>query len=80
MSFSEKSDNKAGIARNLGNIGNVYQLKHDYHRALEYYFKAMKINEDLGKKTGIATNLVNIGRVYELLSDYEKRLFFFINH
>jgi tetratricopeptide (TPR) repeat protein len=30
-------------ASSLGNIGNAYQRKGDYDKALEYYFKSVEI-------------------------------------
>jgi protein O-GlcNAc transferase len=49
----------------------------DYPKALEYYSKALHINEEIGNKDGIATNLGNIGIVYLSLSDYPKALEYF---
>jgi hypothetical protein len=40
-------------------LGMCIQIK-----ALEYYFKALKINEEIGDKQGQAINLGNIGIVY----------------
>ncbi len=70
--------NKSGIARNLGNIGSVYEKQAEsqrssdsaayreriYNKALDYYFKALKMDEELGNKSGIATDLGNIGSLY----------------
>jgi hypothetical protein len=33
--------------------------------ALEYYFKALKISEEIGDKKGIARKLGNIGTIYK---------------
>ncbi|MBI5219020.1 MAG: tetratricopeptide repeat protein [Bacteroidia bacterium] len=72
----EELRDKNGIATVLGNIGNVYLEQGDYskvypvesdslfNRALDYYFKVLKIREELGDKNGIATVLGNIGNVY----------------
>jgi len=42
------------MANQLGNIGGVYQEKADYPNALNYYFRALKIDEGLEIKTGCA--------------------------
>jgi class 3 adenylate cyclase len=55
----------------------VYLNLSDYAKALEYYQKALAINEELGNKPGIAINLGNIGNVYNHLSDYAKALEYF---
>ena len=44
---------KKAMAATIGNIGNVYVNQGDYPKALEYYFKALKIDEELGNKKGI---------------------------
>ncbi len=62
----------------LGNIGIVYRYQSDYPKALEYYFKSLKINEELERKSGIAANLGNIGVVYRLQSEYSKALNYFL--
>jgi tetratricopeptide (TPR) repeat protein len=58
----------------LVNIGNVYASQGDYSKALDYYFKALKINEEIGNKMGQAPNLGNIGNVYGSQGDYSKAL------
>jgi tetratricopeptide (TPR) repeat protein len=65
------------MAANLGNIGNVYHAQSDYPKALEYYFKALKMDEELGDKRGMAIRLVNIGNVYHAQSDYTKALAYY---
>ncbi|MBI4648516.1 MAG: SpoIIE family protein phosphatase, partial [Bacteroidia bacterium] len=62
--LSEKQEVKNKIAAVLGNIGLVYSDQGDYPKALDYYFKALKIAEELGNKNGIAGLLGNIGIVY----------------
>ena len=39
-----------GIARNIGNMGNVYQETGDYARALKYLLEAAAMNKELGEK------------------------------
>ncbi len=43
-----------------------------YAKALEYYFKALKIDEELDKKSGIAANLGNVGALYTAMGEFEK--------
>jgi adenylate cyclase len=58
----------------LNNIGVVYWYQSDYPKALEYYFKALKIDEELSDKSEIAGTLCNIGIVYNSQEDYPKAL------
>ncbi|MBI4931799.1 MAG: tetratricopeptide repeat protein [Bacteroidetes bacterium] len=53
------------MAKRLGNIGIVYDFQGDYPKALDYYFKSLKMFEDLGNKNGIAADLGNIGNIYD---------------
>ena len=63
-----------GIASSLGNIGNIYYQQGDYPKALDQYFKSLKIKEKLGNKKGIANSLNNIGLIYFEQGDYPKAL------
>lgn len=70
---SEQKRNTADIRRNkanqavpIGNIGNIYYDQEDYPKALDYYLRALKIQEELGDKIGMAVNLGNTGGVYKL--------------
>ena len=46
----------------------------DYSKALDYFHKALKINEELGNKMKIAGNLNNIGTIFNVQSNYPKAL------
>ncbi len=41
-------------SKTIGNIGLVYWQQSDHSKALKYYFRALKIDEELGNNTGIA--------------------------
>jgi len=71
-----KEDSES-LAKVYNLLGLVYWNLSDYQKALEYYSKALQINEEIGKKDGIATNLGNIGIVYQNLSDYPKAIEYF---
>jgi tetratricopeptide (TPR) repeat protein len=59
-------EKQSGYATSLNNIGFAYELQGKHTEALDYYFKAQKIGEDLGlRKTELyASTLNNIGAVY----------------
>jgi len=65
----EELGNKNYIAVSLGNIGNVYKNQDDHSKALEYYFKGLKMAEELGNKDGIARHLGYIGTIYDEYGD-----------
>ncbi|MCW3122773.1 MAG: hypothetical protein JWQ38_2265, partial [Flavipsychrobacter sp.] len=55
-------------------IGIVYQVQSDYPHAHEYYFKALKIEEELGDKKRAANTNIGIGTVYRNQSDFPHAL------
>ena len=73
-SFPITQATKKGIADSYSNFGIVYWRKSDYTKALEYYFKALKIDEELRNKNGIARHLCNIGLVNRDQGDYPMAL------
>ncbi|GIV30297.1 MAG: hypothetical protein KatS3mg028_1363 [Bacteroidia bacterium] len=58
----------------LESSANIHLAQGDYAKALENYFKALSINEEVGNKQGQAINLGNIGAVYHEQGDYAKAL------
>jgi len=76
LKIDEELNNKAGIAMHLGNIGLVYanqavspltpplQKNELQSKALDFYFKALKIDEERKDKNGIAADLGNMGNLY----------------
>lgn len=63
----------------IGNIGVVFHEQGNFAKALEYYFKALKINEEIGNKQSKAANFGNIGIVYDDLGDYSKALEYYFD-
>jgi tetratricopeptide (TPR) repeat protein len=59
-----------------GNIGNYYLTKGELEKALEYYKKALELEQDeeLRRKEGIAKQLGNIGNIYRIKGELEKAL------
>lgn len=85
LKIKEELGDKLGIAKRLGNIGVAYHGQAEsitnlseknvlLNKALEYYFKAMKLDEELGHRRGIAIQFGNIGDIYYEKSDYLKAL------
>ncbi|GIV30295.1 MAG: hypothetical protein KatS3mg028_1361 [Bacteroidia bacterium] len=61
-------------ARSAGNIGIVYKDQGNYAKALEYYFKALKVDEELKNKNGILRHFGNIGGVFHAQRNFNKAL------
>lgn len=66
---SEALDYRKGIAGTMQGFGNVYANLSEYDKALEYYHKALSVNEELSNTPGIASSLGGIGTVYARISD-----------
>ena len=56
------------------NIGVVYFYQEDFENAIEYYNKALKIDQKAGDREGESTCLNNIGSSYFSLNKFEKAL------
>jgi serine phosphatase RsbU (regulator of sigma subunit)/Tfp pilus assembly protein PilF len=62
------------FAAALNNIGFTYMNQGDIPKAIEYYHKSLKIQEEIGNKEGIAISLNNIGGIYMNQGDIPKAL------
>lgn len=60
-----------------GNMGSVYYSRSSYAKALEYYFKALKMYQELSDEKGQAFIYGNIGLVYKEQLAYDKALLYF---
>jgi tetratricopeptide (TPR) repeat protein len=67
----------SGLARAYGSIGIVFSEQNNYAKALEYYFKAIKIYREAGEDEILATAYNNIGIVYKTQKEYTKALEYF---
>ncbi len=68
---------KNGLARTYGSIGVVCSEQNNYAKALEYYFKALKIYRETKQESIVARAYNNIGIVYKALKEYDKALEYF---
>lgn len=65
---------KSGISAKLANIGSVYGGQGDFPKALDYFFKGLKIAEEVNSEKQVAIILGNIGGIYMDQHDYPKAL------
>jgi len=78
LKIAEELGNKSYQAIALGNIGNIYDDRSRIaktrmkdrtsdslcKKAFDYYFKALRIDEELGNKNGVARHFSNIGSLF----------------
>lgn len=70
-------DTKIGLANAYGCIGIVCSEQNNYAKALEYYFKSLKLYEETNQQDVMAVIYNNIGNVYEAQKEYSKALEYF---
>lgn len=68
---------KKYLAESFNNKGIIFNNKGDINRALEFFSKSLKIEEEIGNKVGIASALNNIGFIYHSQGDIPMTLEFF---
>ncbi|MCK4732984.1 MAG: tetratricopeptide repeat protein, partial [Methanophagales archaeon] len=70
----EKIRDKEEKAKILGELGVIFYYSGELEKAIEYYEKALKLEEELEIKEGIAAILGNIGIVYSTRGELDKAL------
>ncbi|MES2566966.1 MAG: tetratricopeptide repeat protein [Bacteroidota bacterium] len=65
------------IASALNNIGFLANNRGDVPKALSYYQKSLKIQEEIKDKAGIANSVNNIGYIHNSRGDIQKALDFY---
>src|ERR1035437_525711 len=53
IQLAQKVDFKKGLASACNTCGTAYNYKGDYPKSLEYYLKALKIDEEIKDKNGM---------------------------
>ncbi len=74
VSKSKINDIKDRLAITYGSIGVVCSEQNNYAKALEYYFKALKLHEETKEEEYMAHTYNNIGIVYKEQKEYGKAL------
>jgi len=76
-SNKNNKDMIGGLANAYGSIGVVCSEQNNYPKALEYYFKALKLYTGINQQHVVAFINNNIGIVYESQKEYDKALQYF---
>ncbi len=79
MVVSEKGNYKKGLAAVYNNIAIVYNSKGDHVSSIEYYLKAIALNEELKDSSKLAMAYANIGGVYNALAEHAKGYAYSLN-
>ena len=59
----EQRESKKNRGELLNNIGYIYQYQENFIKALEYFKKGLKLQEEIDDKNGMAASLNNIGNL-----------------
>jgi tetratricopeptide (TPR) repeat protein len=70
----EKVRDKEEKTKILSELGTIFYYLGKINKALKYYGKALKLDEELGSKEGIAADLVNIGIIHQTKGELDKAL------
>lgn len=70
----------AGIAVCYSNIGRIYSEQGNNSQALEYYLKALKIQEQIKDKRRIPVTYNNIGAEYQHEGNFTEAMNYFSQH
>ncbi|MDP2387340.1 MAG: tetratricopeptide repeat protein [Bacteroidota bacterium] len=73
-----KQVGKEGLADAFNNVGFIYNNQGDIPKALDYFGRSLKIQEEINDKQGIAEALSNIGVIYYYQNDKEKALDYYL--
>ena len=72
LQLVEELGDKQGTAIALGLIGELHNVKGDFHKAIEYLQKNLMLCEELGYQKGIAKAVNTLGDVFYFTKQYER--------
>lgn len=67
-------EDRAGLSKALGNIGNIECILGNFDKALDYTQRAMKLSEDTGNDLNVAYCHRLMGQIFRKKSSFEKAL------
>ena len=74
--LSQRIKYREGESRSLGQMANGFLSMGNYPRALEFYLKKLKLEEQRNNPYNLASVTMNIGIVYVYREEYEKALYY----
>ncbi|MBD2722988.1 ATP-binding protein [Hymenobacter armeniacus] len=76
LRIAEVTHDRALAAQNLRSIGIIYVYLRDQRQGLAYYFRALKIGEELRDERRVVIELSNIGLAYDLFNQLDSSRIF----
>jgi class 3 adenylate cyclase len=78
FAFAERLEEKDSLAKLINNAGTACHRTGQFVQAMNYYMRALDINEKTGNITQQATNIGNIGVIYYEFGDYNEAVNYMI--
>ncbi len=78
QALAEKIGFNKHLAEALNGIGNNYFQRGNFPKALEYYFKALRVAKEMNNKKDIAAVLGNFGNIYCKQGNYPQALEYYL--
>jgi ATP/maltotriose-dependent transcriptional regulator MalT len=70
----ETAENTMGQGFYLNNLGALYDLQHNYLKAISYYEKSLTLKKQISDSNGIAASNTNLGISYHHLGDFDNAI------
>ena len=64
LKIEEELGNKQGISNSYNSLGDLYQDKGEWDKALKCFEKSLKVSEELGDKNVTSNSYNNLGDLY----------------
>ncbi|MBK9249538.1 MAG: tetratricopeptide repeat protein [Ignavibacteria bacterium] len=77
LSSAEQVEDKQEVANSMNLLGIVHSDLDDFTCAIEYFTKALAVNEGIGNKADAAVVNGNIGNVHNIMGDYPRAFEYF---
>lgn len=74
MALKRSLSDRAGEARSLNNIGELYLAEDDFGKALPWFSRTLQIREDIGDRSGESVAHYNLGLIYRQRHEYREAL------
>ena len=69
LEIHEEMGNRAGVARQYGNLGAIYKTRGDLDAGEEMQKKSLEIHEEMGNREGMARACIGLGLVSQARGD-----------
>ena len=80
LKISKEVEDRAGVGRACGSLGNAYNSLGDFQKAIEYLERHLKVSKDVGDRAGEGSAYSNLGNAFMNLGDFPKAIEYHEQH